>query len=93
MFRTGFLILLLLCHYLVQVWQSQSAEAVQRVQVRAHCLHKCFALQIRQVKLIGRLFHDVCDSRVMHMADAWEQVVLDLEVQATYVPRKKLALA
>ena len=45
---------------------------------------------IGQAELVTGTFHDIADGRIMDMADTREQVMLDLVIQSTHIPRNKL---
>ena len=55
----------------------------QPVEMRGDGRTKCLVGLIVDPKLLARFFHQLCKSGVVDMTNSWEQIVLDLEVQAT----------
>jgi hypothetical protein len=41
-------------------------------------------LQVRDIVFPAGILDDLADSRIMHVGDIWEKVVLHLEVQSTH---------
>src|SRR5690606_13376818 len=57
------------------------------------CLPECSVLNALDSELSTGLFYDLVDSRIMHMADLGEKMVLQLEIQSSEQPCQHLILS
>src|SRR5688572_11790117 len=55
-------------------------------------LYKCACTFIRQPILPGSIPYNARDVAIMHMTDIWEQVMLNLKIKSTNVPREPTAV-
>lgn len=71
----------------MQAWSVvKFAQVAQHFRMLSKRTVKRIIGIIRKVVLDGRFLHDFCNLTVMNVADIWEQMVLHLVIQTTYIP-------
>ena len=59
---------------------------MEPAEVRSHRAKKSFVRRVSDSELATRLFNDLRERGIMHVANAVEQVMLDLKVQTAQEP-------
>ena len=68
------------------------AQVSQHFGMLYHRQRKVLLRIVGQAVLFGRFLHDSRNALVVHVADVWKQVMLNLIVQATNKPGEYFAL-